>query len=227
MPDCEYRLVFQLKSDAIFGSAERGDADIDIDIQHDRWGCPYFPGRTLKGVLREECAQILDNLEQCGKLGGWERTAIRLFGTPGSGVKDPVILRFDNAELPAALRMKLMKEVEDEKVSSWEVLEALTTTRSQTALDGWSGAAREKSLRKARVILRKTIFESKLTFYEGPEKNDKQLLAACLKAFQRCGTRRNRGTGELEAVQLLSCAGQDVLPDTFMDFKKEIAGGKP
>lgn len=218
-------LYFQLKSDAIFGSAERSETGIDVEIQHDAWGCPYLPGRTLKGLLREQCAEILDNLAIANKLANWEIPAIRLFGKHGSGTQDLVILHFQDAQLNSSVRKKLVSEIEANRVTSQEVLEALTGLRSQTALDGWSGVAREKSLRTARVILRNTSFEAPLFFNADPISNDLHLLAACVRALRRCGTNRNRGTGELMNLQLRDLEGHDRLPEHFGGFAHAIQGG--
>lgn len=233
MPISELTLRFKVKSDAIFGSAERSESGIDIDIQHDRWGFPYLPGRTLKGLLRERCADIMDNLTQAGKIDfkenektkTIEEIAVRLFGVPGSGTNDLAILRFRNAQLLPTVREPLMQEVDNKSITSREVLDALTTLRKQTAMDGWSGVARDKSLRVMRVILRGTVFESKLVFQEEPTASDLSLLAACLKAFRRAGTNRTRGSGELHDIQLLDEKGNDLLPDYFGKFSSMVKGG--
>lgn len=51
-----------------------------------------------------------------------------------------------------------------------------------------------------RVILRKTPFEAELSFTKDPSGLDLPLLAACVKAFRKAGTGRNRGRGKLVSV---------------------------
>lgn len=222
----KYQLQFRLRSDAIFGSAERSETGVDMDVQHDRWGCPYLPGRTLKGVLRENCADILDNLEQIGEQDEWRDAAKHLFGQPGAGLVDTTILHFDDAHLPQAIQQKLIQAVSQGKVSEHEVLEALTDIRIQTATDGWRGVAREKSLRTMRIILRKTLFSAPLFLIGNFGDCEKAMLAASLKVFRRCGTSRNRGLGEIEEVKLLDSEGNERLDEYFDLFRTKIGGVK-
>ncbi len=222
----KYQLQFRLRSDAIFGSAERSETGIDMDVQHDRWGCPYLPGRTLKGVLRENCADILDNLVQIGEPEKWCEAAAHLFGKPGAGLANTAMLHFDDAHLPQAIKQRLIQAVAEGEVSEREVLEALTGIRVQTAMDGWRGVARKKSLRRMRVILRKTLFSAPLFIIGNFDEHEKALLAASLMAFRRCGTSRNRGLGELEEIHLLDSQGDERLQDYFDLFSREVGGVK-
>ena len=54
-----------LKSDATFGLGEGVAGLVDEEIEHDfETGLPFLRGRTLKGLLVEECSNILYSLER-------------------------------------------------------------------------------------------------------------------------------------------------------------------
>jgi len=60
---------------------------IDAEVEHDEFGLPFLRGRALKGLLAEECANILFSLGNLGKRVDWELTAQKLFGIGGSGLQ--------------------------------------------------------------------------------------------------------------------------------------------
>jgi hypothetical protein len=71
------------------------------------------------------------------------------------------------------------------------------------------------------VILRETPFESKLLFSKSPSDRDLALLAACIKAFRRAGTGRNRGKGEISA-KLYDESDKNVTESLFNRFQEEV-----
>jgi len=195
-------LEFTLKSDAVFARGDGVSGLVDIEVQHDRWGFPFLGGRTLKGLLTETCADILAALGEQSER--WERTAARLFGVPG---EQEGILSVGDAALPEDLRALVARQVEDEKLTPAQVLESLTAIRRQTAMEV-TGVPKAHTLRSIRVVLRDTTFQAPLFFEKGPTEDDLSLLAVCIKALRRAGSRRTRGFGRLKARLL--CDGQDV-----------------
>ncbi len=201
-----YWLRFRLESDTTFGRGDGVAGVVDAEIQHDECGLPYLGGKTLKGLLGAECAEILFALAQMehADLADWREAAQFLFGTPGSGMRDAARLYVGNAELPADLRLRLHREWQKTSEKQRGLcrvanLEALTALRRQTAMDTATGAPKRNTLRSMRVILRQTPFEAVLTFDIVPPDRARWLLAACVKAFRRAGTGRNRGRGRLHA----------------------------
>ncbi len=222
-----FRLKFTLKSDATFGRGDGIVGFVDSEVQHDSYGMPYLGGRTLKGLLAEECANILFALRCQGKHERWERAARRLFGSPGSQEQEQSILHFGDARLPEELRRAVQVGVERGELSREQVLRSLTAIRRQTAVDPQTGAPKKETLRATRVILRETPFEAELTFLGDPEGDDLALLAACVKAWRHAGTGRNRGRGELKAC-LYDGTNQDVTDHHFARFEETVrqeAGG--
>lgn len=217
---CDYQLKFTLKSDATFGRGDGIAGLIDMEVKQDVDGCPYLAGRTLRGLLVEECANLLfaignrqDDLTQA---------AARLFGIPGSKKADQAILHVGEARLPADLREAIHVGIERQEFYPADVLDSLTWVRTQTAVDIEKESPKRNSLRSMRVILRQNTFIAPLHFTEEPSALELSLLAACVKAFRRLGQGRNRGLGELEQVQLLDQAGQVVTDPMFNVLRERL-----
>ena len=217
-----YILKFTLLSDASFGSGNGVAGLVDSEVQHDEFGLPYVMGRTLRGMLNAECADILPALPQA-KPNSWHTAAHQLFGTHGSLDSDSSILHVGNGYLPQDLRTEIEIVVDDERreLTSLEVLEALTTIRHQTAIDAKTEVALDNSLRSLRVIVRQTTFMAGLHFMTQPDVLTVPLLAACVKAWRRGGLGRNRGLGKLQAM-LCDSTGQDKTDDYFNQFKQAV-----
>jgi len=223
-----YWLCFSLLSDATFGRGEGLAGLVDQEVDHDGYGLPYLKGRTLKGLLNEECANILYALErQAAYMRRWREAAQRLLGGPGSTLTDDAQLRVGYALLPSDLRWEVRKvlQAKGALLKAADVLGSLTAIRRQTAVDEKTGVPDEHTLRAMRVILRETPFEARLTFTSNPEPDDLPLLAACILALRRAGTGRNRGRGRLQACL---CAneenhpGRDITHEQFKAFVQEV-----
>ena len=148
-------LKFVLKSDATFGRGEGVAGLVDAEIEHDSFGLPYLHGRTLKGLLVEECANLLFALNEAQSTGydRWEQTAQILFGAPGSSLAVTANLRVGDACLPDDLRRQVMAAVQDGKLSRVDVIEMLTDIRRQTAMEATNGRLEDYSLRAMRVSM--------------------------------------------------------------------------
>lgn len=219
----QYRLRIRLLSDATFGRGDGVAGVVDAEVQHDKYGLPYLGGRSLKGLLGAECADIVHVLALAGETQKkrWKQAENRLFGDTGRGLTGAANLRVGPAELPADLRAAIARDIEQKKLTRAAVLESLTAVRRQTAMDEESGAPKKKTLRTMRVILRNTIFESTLHFAETPTSDELALLSACVKAFRRSGTGRNRGRGRLTA-ELHDANGHPVTDILFAEFQQAV-----
>ncbi len=205
-----YWLKFRLLTDATFGRGDGVAGVVDAEVQHDKYGLPYLGGKTLKGLLGAESAEILFALEKsqpASALAEWREAARRLFGGPGSDEYATGLMRVGDARLPRSLRAALAADfataplLDEHSKLRRANLESLTALRRQTAMDAVTGAPLENTLRTMRVILRDTPFEAELTWTgrEPPDERDRALLAASVRAFRRAGTGRNRGRGRLAA----------------------------
>jgi CRISPR/Cas system CSM-associated protein Csm3 (group 7 of RAMP superfamily) len=214
-----YFLRLNLESDATFGRGDGVAGFVDTEVQHDEYGCPYLGGRALKGLLVNECANLLAALPEAIQP-RWQISAQRLFGNPGSTLEDSALLSISDAQLPSDLRAAIARDIKRGVINREDVLESLTALRRQTAIDE-SGVAKRGSLRTVRVILRETPFEAALHFTEEPTEDDLALLAACIKAFRRAGTGLTRGRGRLTA-ELLNASRQSMTKEFFEKFRLGI-----
>jgi CRISPR/Cas system CSM-associated protein Csm3 (group 7 of RAMP superfamily) len=222
-------LHLELKSDTTFGRGDGIAGLVDAEVEHDAaTGLPYLRGRTLKGLLVEECANVLFALSKhnssiCTR---FERAAKFLFGQGGSSLSDDAVMHVGAAMLPVDLRHAVEADIEHDNLTPTEVLESLTAIRRQTAVDEVTGAPDEGSLRSMRVVLRNTSFIASLDFAQEPDGDVLALLAACVMSLRRAGTGRNRGRGRLTA-RLYDQQSQDVTGQYFTSFKRAVQGDAP
>ncbi|MBC7350872.1 MAG: hypothetical protein H5U08_00790 [Thermogutta sp.] len=213
-----------LKSDTTFGRGDGVVGLVDEEVEHDAsTGLPFLRGRTLKGLLAEECANILFALRRQNSPASsqLERAAGFLFGQPGSSVDDEARMHVGPALLPEELRAAIEADLRRGDLKPADVLEALTAIRRQTAVDEKTGAPEERSLRSMRVVLRTTPFIAALNFDEEPDQTAKALLAACILSLRRAGTGRSRGRGRL-AARLYDDRGNDITNECFEHFRKLV-----
>jgi hypothetical protein len=198
------KLHLKLLSDATFGRGEGVAGLVDTEVEHDEYGFPLMRGRTLKGLLTEECDNLRYALSQQWpatdpRLEELGQAAASLFGEPGSTANDEGGLHIGPARLAEDFRQAVIAEIESKRLTSAEVLESLTAIRRQTAIDS-AGAPKKGSLRALRVVLRETEFSAELAFIGEPPGNlARGLLAASVMCLHRAGTGRNRGRGRLKA----------------------------
>jgi hypothetical protein len=205
----ELWLKIELLSDATFGRGDGVAGLVDAEVQHDEYGLPFLGGKTLKGLLGAECAEILFSLKKIFSTGSpsplekWHRAAGFLFGIPTSGVDEIAKMYVGDARLPEDLRRGIAWQFQQvgkpqQAALRQSLLDALTAMRQQTAMDAESGAPKAETLRTMRVIRRDTPFEACLRFIEAPDDVALGLLATCVKSLRRAGTGRNRGRGKIK-----------------------------
>ena len=218
-----YQLELRLKTDATFGRGDGVAGLVDAEVEYDpETGLPFLRGRTLKGLLVEECANILYALRSERKTLFAEAGQF-LFGSAGSTLADDALMHVGPAQLPEQLRLAVLDNVKAQKMTTAMVLDSLTTIRRQTSMDESTGAPEKGSLRAMRVVLRDTTFVSQLEFEEEPNAQAQALLAACVLALRRAGTGRNRGRGRLEA-RLKDESGTDCTDKWFAQFQTLVNG---
>lgn len=194
-----YTLTIKLLSDAIFGRGDGVAGLVDREVEHDPSGFPYLRGRTLKGLLSEECDNLIDVLPRSSQL-TWQEVANQLFGTEGSSLGTEAAIHVGDACLPQDLREAVAYQVQEGELAPSDVLISLTAIRRQTALNPASGAPDAKSLRSSRVILRDLEFTAELIFTTEPTTEMLSLLAVSVKALRRIGSSRNRGCGHVRCT---------------------------
>lgn len=210
-------LHIRLESDATFGRGDGVAGLVDVEVEHDRYGIPFLRGRTLKGLLVEECANLCYALGD--KSNAWQGDAEFLFGRPGSSLDDDGEMFVGDASLPEDLRNAIAYAIDANQFTHLEILDSLTSIRRQSAMTV-RGAPAKGSLRSMRVVLRETIFVAELTFITIPNHRQKALLAACVASLRRLGTGRNRGRGRVESCVFYE--GRNVTKNWLDVFAAEI-----
>ncbi len=185
-----YYLKLTLVSDATFGRGDGIAGLVDVEVEQDQYGLPYLRGRTLKGLWREECENLIAVHPQGAT---WKTQCDALFGQGGSDLDSTGLLHVGDARLPAAVR----DAVCEAQLPAHEILTSLTTIRRQTAIEP-NGIAKDHSLRSMRAVVRKTTFISPITTHRPLKPNEESVLLAGCYALRRVGTGRNRGRGEVQ-----------------------------
>lgn len=212
----ELQLTIKLLSDTTFGRGDGVAGLIDQEVEHDLYGFPYLRGRTLKGLLSEECDNLLAVLDG-NQRRHWEKVRNTLFGVPGSTLEKISLMHVGDACLPEKLRQAVAHQIEQQNsnLTAVEILDSLTAIRRQTAIHPENGTPVDRSLRSARVVVRdrpyaKSRFTALLFFDEEPAPEMLTLLAVSTLALRHIGSGRNRGRGHVECM-LCDANGQEIV----------------
>lgn len=213
-----YHLKIKLLSDTTFGRGDGVAGLLDQEVEYDPNGFPYLRGRTLKGLLSEECDNLVAVLPPETRE-HWQQIAADLFGSPGSTLETVGKIHLGDACLPADLREAVAQQLKtDNDLKPINILESLTTIRRQTAINSKEGTPEEHSLRSARVIIRHLEFTAPLYFQTSPTDEMLSLLVAGTWALRRIGSGRNRGRGHVQCR--LFNQGQEIGQDYLQRFGK-------
>jgi hypothetical protein len=225
----DYTLEIELLSDTAFGMGSGVSAVVDSEIRHDALGLPTLSGRALKGLLVNECSEILFALPG-GKRPHWEAVALRLFGQRGEMLDDVEGVFIADAGLAPDLAHAIHQ---DPTVSRERIIDSLTSIRRQTAMNEM-GAPQDETLRAVRVLVKGLTLYAPLSFAAEPGPEERALLAACVMSLRRAGLHRNRGKGKvhlqitdrpLDPVGFSETEGKsrDYAPDWLAAFSKEVS----
>jgi CRISPR/Cas system CSM-associated protein Csm3 (group 7 of RAMP superfamily) len=191
----------RFKSPVLLGAGEGRGSVIDADIIFDSMGLPYFPGRRLKGLLRDSAQEILD-LFFCSQTEIYSQDILdRAFGVTGD--ESGGLLIFDNLYLPDYdstyqwCVWVCSNKVLGKYFSPEAIIRAFTETRTQTAV-AEDGVVLDQSLRRYRILKEGTAFSGHMILKKDDEQEVIDLLALACQNLRRAGTRRNRGLGEVD-----------------------------
>lgn len=195
-----YQLGIKLLSDTTFGRGDGVAGLIDQEVEHDSYGFPYLRGRTLKGLLSEECDNLIAVLQESNR-NQWYVAAAQLFGIPSSTLGTMAQMHVGDACLPEGLRKVVAYQIERENdLNKQDILNSLTSIRRQTAIDPVEGTPDTGSLRSARVVIRDLCFTAPLKFEAEPTDDMLTLLAVGTLALRHIGSGRNRGRGHVQCM---------------------------
>lgn len=176
MKTIQYTLTFF--SDWHCGAGLSAGADVDALVVKDKHGLPYVPGRTIKGLLREQ-VELINSVQGLSK----EDSVNEAFGIEG---KQEGTLFVSNAQLT---------EAERNSIVAGNLAEYLYRSQAFTAIDD-TGIAKDHSLRKLEVVVPCTLEGT----IEGIPNDLYKEVCMGLKLIKRFGTHRSRGLGRCEFV---------------------------
>lgn len=222
---CIYRLKIKLLSDTTFGRGDGVAGLIDSEVEHDPDGFPFLRGRTLKGLLSEECDNLIGVLPEGNIRKHWQKVAGAVFGSPGSTLNTMGVVHIGDACLPPDLRQVFSYQIQEKKLKKTEIIDALTAIRRQTAIKP-DGTPDKGSLRTFRVVIRQLdftsdfIFETEKMEIEGVLIDIDEmlsLLAVGALALRYLGSGRNRGRGHVQC-KLCDRNGKDITEQFSSNF---------
>ncbi len=209
---------------------------VDFEVEHDgETGLPFIKSRTIKGMLVEECANILHALkaQRAPEESQWHDSAGFLFGKPGSFLTGSAQVQFGAAQLHHELRdaVKYAQSLDGNSTKSGfrmdkaAILEAAPGIRRRSSINTETGCPEDRSLRSARLVLRGLTFYSAVFFESEPSARSLALLSASIRALRHLGSSRNRGLGVCDC-QLLDKEFRDAGKMHLTEFANLIGGRK-
>ena len=183
MATLQYSITFH--GDWHCGSGMAAGAELDALVIKDGRGLPYIPGKTIKGLFREQAEMLIDCMYQ-----DWGERFNSLMGqrvTSGETNKIPEemgTLFFSNA----TFNEQTAKELESKKL-----IPLLYHTIASTKIDE-NGVAKDHSLRSIQVVVPCTLYGQT----ENIPAEILPLIEQGLKLIKRLGTHRHRGLGRCE-----------------------------
>lgn len=192
-------IEIELLSEAIFAGDGEQRGNVDIDLRADEYGFPYYAGRTLKGILRQQAEWYIDCLKDERKRAELKEALFRLFGQADNYEQDihhsnHNSLRFSDAKLSHALYDFVQKN----NIDSHDVFRSTTTIRTMTKIDHETGTVESGNLRQVRVIHKGYKFYAPIYVYGELSSTEKFLLETAVKLVRHIGLMRNRGKGHVK-----------------------------
>lgn len=219
----QFKIKFCLISDATFGRGDGMASLIDSEVQHDEYGLPFMAGRTLKGLIEEECANIIFALEKQGNDRSFKDAAKHLFGNPGSKDSDKSLIHIGNARLPEDLRRAIDIEMSGKFLFTWDKIpgednEKLLKYLQQNYNIGWLKTATvEKIDNTIRIFTEKKSLSVRLN-----DKKSKLVLTIADEQIDEFDVRQENeklnvyAIGKLEREEILN-ALTNIRYQTAMD----------
>jgi hypothetical protein len=225
------KLKIEITSPACPGSGNGVAGLVDTEIEYEvETGLPIIKARTIKGLLAEECANILYCLTRSNNtsLQRLEPAANFIFGSTGSFVENESRVLIGTARLHEDMRTAVKKAIRDDaesnnqnefKITPTSILDSLTTIRRQTSIDYETGVAETGSLRSIRTLLPGLTFYTQIQFLKPPVEEVYALLAASALGLKNLGLSRNRGVGSCKCG-IIDSADRDQTHNYLEQFKK-------
>lgn len=190
-----YKIKAVIKSEAIFGSG-KSKGQINEDSKYDEDGFVYYSGKTLKGMIKKTSNLIIDNCKAFENFDELKKIYDELFGKENSKISEQ--MHFSNLEISKEMKNKLLNEF---KLTSSEILSAMTNIRNFIKIDNEKGVTAEGSLRNIRTIKENMVFFSDLGELNLEDK-EKKFLALVVRNTKNLGMNISKGRGEVKLALL-------------------------
>jgi len=175
----------------LLSASGESSAYLDADVKYDKFGLPYLPGKTFKGLLRESAVEVCEIRGETET--ETEKVINTLFGKVGDSKSGS--LQFNNLRLTDYNTIK-GDLVQLPKLTSKIVQSYFTVIRKQTTIDE-NDVAADKSLRTYRLIRKDQEFAGEIGNTENIDDAYNKILEQALVNIRYIGTRRNRGFGKV------------------------------
>ena len=191
------QIMLQSPLTAASGTGRVGVADRDITF--DDLGLPILPGKRLRGLWREAYRDVFDAWKLCGQS---PIPVEYIFGQSGQMPRTrEVHLHVENAVLEDAPTLRpwlyYLQDSKEQKLYPEDVVQHYADVRAQTAIERYTGAASENTLRLTRTLRAGLVFRARVSFDTQPDDMVVNALALGAVALQYMGTGRTRGLGKV------------------------------
>lgn len=198
----QYLITIVTMSDIMPGSGESMPGVADSDSRYDAYGLPYMNAKTLKGHLREQMELLLHIAPD-----RYEGVSVEsLLGASDlESRRDAARIRLSSLTVPAAIRGRVMQEIDAQRVTAEEIAYALSDIRYQTRI-GNGGVAADGSLRQIRLI-RKGLQFTAILEADDLREEERRFLQDAVRAIQHIGTGKSKGLGTVAShIEQVSAA---------------------
>lgn len=176
---------------------------VDRDVAFDNLGLPVLPGKRLKGLWREAYRDVMEAWSLCGASA---TPAERIFGEaggqPGNGSACLYVASAELRDAPSLKPWLAYLQNMDQKaiypIRPDDVTQFFCAIRTQTAIDRYTGAAHQDTLRFTRTLRPGLIFQALVRFDNPPNATLLHALTLGAAALQSIGIARTRGFGKVE-----------------------------
>lgn len=196
-----YKIEIELLSEAIFGSGYSIPGSVDLEVVYDDYGLPYMKAKTFKGNLRKQMIESIDILKKCHNI-DFNNELNRLLGSENCGVSAWENIKISDCCIRENIKNFLIYAIENKYIDRKEITEALTDTRSFTAIED-DGSYKKGSLRQVRVIRKGLKFYSDICCERDLSDTELSILASGVSSMRHIGSMRTRGKGEVRLRLLI------------------------
>lgn len=199
-------LKIELRSDLCTATGEDAPGMINRKTALEG-GIPYIPAKRIKGCLLEAGREMADN----GVIE--EEMLYHIFGRPGMGrgegirISDGHLNSFpgylldceQEGQVPVGDYDTFLRAVRGQKDVKESLLEDIfTRTRTRTAIEEETNAAKQHSLRTIQTVPSGIVFSSRIEGCLGSE--EEKALRLCVKGLRHMGIGITRGMGEVRCT---------------------------